>query len=1058
MKHLFAALIAGSVAVAATAQTPSMEYWQDPNVFEINRLPMSTTFTSEQQKTLSLNGEWKFNFNPTIEGRLKGFEAVGYDDSSWNNIPVPGMLELNGYGDPLYVNIGYAWKGHYKNNPPYPALEHNYVGQYRKTFTIDQSWIGKQIGLCIGSATSNVKVWVNGKEVGYSQDSKLEARFDISKYVKVGENTIALEIFRWCDGTYLEDQDFWRFTGIARGVYVYARPQKRIEDVHVIADMNGNLTVTGEYTPGITGVEYTVTDPYGNVVATFDEAVLKKYEVSQRGNVLLESAKSVSNALLWSAEEPNLYTLSVSASDRKGVCESAEIKFGFRSVEVKDAQLLVNGQPVLIKGVDRHELVPYGGYVISEEEMENDIKVMKHLNINTVRTSHYPDDPRWLALCDKWGLYVIDEGNIESHGIGYDPKSTLANVEAYKAAHLARDQRMVQRDYNHPSVIIWSLGNEAGNGTNFMECYDWIKANDPSRPVQYERAGMDRNTDIYCPMYMGVAGCIRYASNNPTKPLIQCEYAHAMGNSIGNFKEYWDAVRQYPSFQGGCIWDFQDQAIWRDVDPSTGTDHVFAFGGDWNDYDPTDNTFNCNGVIAADRSLHPHAYEVRYQYRNILTSADSTMAVNGKINVYNENFFVDLSKYRLEWTISKDGRDVLSGVVSDLNVKPQQRVEVSLGYTMRDLRGEILSNGASAFDDKDLYLNVKYVLKKADGILEAGEVVSYDQILIHEAKQSAYAPNPTKAMKVTDASSITLSGEFSYNGTTADRYASWEAVFSKKTGYLESYKVGSKQMLSEPMRPNFNRALTENDLGARFQTVMKMWRNPELKLSDISMTKVSSDMVSIKAEYAPIDNKAKIVMTYEVYADGTVKVKESLKDAGDLSKAANLFRFGMRLAMPGGFSTVDFYGKGPWENYADRNASAMVDHYTQSVNEQYHYGYVRAQESGTKTGLRYFRVVDGNNCGLEISANEKFSASALPFSIEQMDAEMQKTSPKILHSLELKAQAYENNRAAGTTNVCFEKVQMGVGGDNSWGARPMDAYLVKPHEMDFEFVIRPVKR
>jgi len=1059
MRRLLLTSLLALAAMTSIAQNKEkMEPWQDPEIIQENRMPMSATFQTAQTETISLNGTWKFKFNQTIEGRTKGFEALGYNDSSWGTIPVPGMLELNGYGDPIYVNIGYGWRDHYDTNPPYPALERNYVGQYRKTFTVDESWKGRQIGLCIGSATSNVRVWVNGKPVGYSEDSKLEARFDITPYVKVGENIIALEIFRWCDGSYLEDQDFWRFTGIARGVYVYSRPQKRIEDVHVLADMNGNLTVSAEYTPGITSVEYIVEDPFGNVVATFDEAVAKKYTVSERGNVLLKSSKSVSDVKLWSAEQPNLYTLTVSASDRKGVCESTEIKFGFRSVEIKNAQLLVNGQPVLIKGVNRHELVPYGGYVISEEEMENDIKVMKQLNINTVRTCHYPDDPRWIALCDKWGLYVIDEGNIESHGMGYDPDKTLANVESYKKAHLARDQRLVQRDYNHPCVIIWSMGNEAGNGTNFMENYDWIKAYDPSRPVQYERAGLERNTDIYCPMYMGVAGCIRYASSNPTRPLIQCEYAHAMGNSIGNFKEYWDAVRQYPSYQGGCIWDFQDQALWKDVDPSTGTDHVFAFGGDYNDYDASDNTFNCNGVIAADRSLHPHAYEVRYQYRNILTTADPEAAVEGKVTVYNENFFVDLSKYRMEWTVSADGKNVLSGVVNDLNIKPQQKVEVSLGYTMSELRAEILSDGASAFDDKDVYLNVKYILKKADGLLQAGDMISYDQILIHEAQQSAYTPNPTKAINVVDASKITLSGEFSYAGTTAERYSEWEAIFSKETGYLESYKIGSKQMLCEPLRPNFNRALTENDLGNMSSMRMKMWRNPELILTNITLESGMPDMAKVIATYSPIEGKAAITLTYEIYADGTIKVVESMKDAGDLEKCPTLFRYGMRLAMPGSFSTVDFYGKGPWENYSDRNASAMVDHYTQSVNDQYHYGYVRAQESGTKTGLRYFRVVDGNNCGLEISADEKFSASALPFSIEQMDAQMQKTNPKILHSLELKAKAFENNRSAGQTHVCFDKVQMGVGGDNSWGARPMEAYMIKAQEMDFVFVLRPVKR
>ncbi len=685
MNIIFTALAAAVLSASATG-TPA---WQDPEFISENRLPMTTTFTTDQQQTLSLDGVWQFRMLMTPEEADDSFAAVGYDDSAWGTIDVPGMWDLQGYQDPVYVNTGWSWRGHFDDNPPQVPLKDNHVGQYRRTFTMAPSWSGKQVRLRVGSATSNLAVWVNGKYVGYSEDSKLEATFDITPYVKVGENTVAFEIFRWCDGSYLEDQDFWRLNGIARGVWVFTREKKRLEDVHVTGDMDGNLSVMSEVTPGTTSVKYEVVDPDGKTVASFDTPVAKKYEESENGNAVLRTKQVVSSPALWSAESPSLYTLKVTAYDKKGITESTSIRFGFRTIEVKNAQLLVNGKPVLIKGVDRHELNPYKGYQLSREDMIRDIEIMKHLNVNAVRTSHYPNDPMWYALCDEYGIYVTDEGNIESHGMGYGER-TLAKREDYTAAHLARDQRMVKRDFNHPCVIVWSLGNEAGNGINFEKCYTWIKEYDSSRPVQFEQAIRSWNTDIYCPMYASYQRCIDYLENNPTRPLIQCEYAHAMGNSIGGFKEYWDLVRKYPNYQGGYIWDFVDQALcWPSDVAKTGSDHFFAFGGDFNDYDGSDGSFNCNGVIAADRSLHPHAYEVRYQYQNIFTKLDTTAAFDRviprgneiSVKVYNENFFIDLSRYRMEWTVEAGGTSVLSGSVDKLSVAPGETVSVGLGIS-----------------------------------------------------------------------------------------------------------------------------------------------------------------------------------------------------------------------------------------------------------------------------------------------------------------------------------------------------------------------------------------
>ena len=1028
MRNFFLSLALLAAFLPLAAQT-KMEPWQDPNVFEENRMPMRATFVTAQQQTLSLNGLWKFHFNPTIEGRLRGFEVVGYDDASWDEIPVPGLWDLNGYCDPMYLNVGYPWRGHYQNNPPYPAPEHNYVGQYRRTFTIDKSWIGKQICLNIGSATSNVRVWVNGKMVGYSEDSKLEARFDLTKYVHAGENTIALEIFRWCDGTYLEDQDFWRFSGIARGVEIYTREKERIEDVHVTGWADGRLKARVEVTKGIRLVDLEVIDANGRGVLAVDGIKVV--------NGVAEIETEVLNPALWSAEDPNLYTLTVRADTRKEAVDFTEIPFGFRTVEVVGNQLMVNGKPILIKGADRHELSPSGGYIVTEAEMIRDIRIMKELNINAVRTCHYPDDPRWLALCDKYGLYVVDEGNIESHGMGYGP-ATLAKNPLFAAAHLERDSRMVKRDFNHPSVIIWSLGNEAGAGPNFEACYDWIKAYDPSRPVQYEQAVIGRErrslryTDIYCPMYSSPDGDRAYLQN-ADKPLIQCEYAHAMGNSMGNFKEYWDLIRSEPAYQGGFIWDFMDQALrWPSDQP--GTDHIYIFGGDLNDYDPSDGSFNCNGIIAADRSLHPHAYEVRYQYRNILTTAG---AKPGVVKVYNENFFTDLSGIRLVWTLEACGEPVRTGVVEKLDVAPQATKEVDLGIGKLP-EGQVLT------------LTVRYQLKEATPLLPAGFEVAYDQLVLRD--EPALPVGTSKSVKGTvkadeTATAYTFCGTINRAGTLSTRFATWAVTIDKNLGALTSYKLDGKEMISEPMLPCFDRALVENDLGARFQNRFALWRNIQFQVASIAAKPVGNSC-QVDVAFAPIDGKGIVKVAYLVDPDGTVAVSESLEDAGGLSEAQYLFRFGMRFAMPGQYSDLDFFGLGPWENYADRHSAALLGRYRQRVEEQYHYGYPRAQESGTHTGMRWLNILDETGSGLKLFAPTPFSASALPFSLEDLDTHV--------HSLELKAKAHENERSRGTTYVHMDLAQMGVGGITSWGTWPLKEYLLPAKPYDFVFTLSPV--
>ena len=1024
------AIASALLLLALSLQARKLEPWQDPAVFEENRMPMRASFTADQDQTLSLNGIWRFHFSKSVASRLKGFEAPSYNDASWAEMPVPGMWELNGYGVPVYVNIGYAWKGLYENNPPYVPEDGNYVGQYRKVVEVPGGWKDKQVILVIGSATSNVRVWVNGKHVGYSEDSKLEARFDISKMVHPGSNVIALEIFRWCDGTYLEDQDFWRLSGLGRDVYLLAREKDRLEDVNVSADMKGLLTVKTEVTSGISSVKFSLEDD-GEVLGTFEAK-------PRKGRA--EASAHFPGVKLWSAEEPNLYTLKVEAMAKGKVAASTSLKVGFRTVEIVGNQLKVNGKAILIKGVNRHELTPYKGYVISEAEMIRDIKVMKSLNMNAVRTCHYPDDPRWLSLCDKYGLYVVAEGNIESHGMGYGEK-TLAKNPQFRAAHLIRDQRMVYRDINHPSIIVWSLGNEAGAGPNFVECKNWIQSYDSTRPVQYERAVVIDSagpysigekaydiSDIVCPMYMSPEDCYRYLENNPARPLIQCEYAHTMGNSGGNFKDYWDLVRKYPAYQGGFIWDFQDQALWNGK--------FWAFGGDYNPGGPSDGSFNCNGVVASDRSYHPHAYEIRYQYQDIWTGGTPSA-----LKVFNESFFRDLSDVMMLWDVEQDGEKILSGVVPSLEAGPQETASVDLGLP------ELPKEGT-------LTLNVRYVLKKARPLVDAGSQVAYSQIVLADRRPVMVENAAGHIGLFQTGKTAIFSGNLRVDGIASERETIWTASFDKASGALTSYTVGRKEMLSEPLVPCFNRAPVENDLGAALPYRWALWRNPSLEVASFDLSSVDGRYV-IDVEYKPVGGIVPLSVFYEVRADGSISVVQHMGAAPD---APDLFRFGMVFAMPGTYDRLDFFGLGPWENYIDRCSGALLGRYHQSVAEQYHMGYVRTQESGTHTGLRFFRVLDGAGNGLEVAAMENFSASALPYSLADLDvsapegdtwqtnANGQRGVPR--HSLELVP--------SGLTHVHVDAIQMGVGSVDSWGSVPLDKYHIHPVDREFRFVLNPV--
>ena len=785
-------------AWSAAAQT--WTEWRDPEVNAVNRLPMRSSF--EAGERLSLDGVWRFKWVRHATERPDGIWRTDYDDSAWDTMPVPGIWELNGYGDPVYVNVGYAWRGNFRNDPPHVPDTENHVGSYRRTFDVPAGWAGKQVTLSIGSATSNVYVWINGRFVGYSEDSKLAAQFDVTKYLRPGENLVALQIYRWSDGTYLEDQDFWRLSGIARSVELVARDRAHLEDVRVTTGLDADyrdavLAVETRTTPQVKSLALTLRDAAGAEVAS---GTLKPRDGAASAEL------DVAGPAKWSAEEPNLYTLEIAVSDGRRVTETVTQCVGFRSVEIRGGQLLVNGQPVLIKGADRHEMDPLKGYAVSRERMIEDIRIMKELNINAVRTCHYPNDPQWYDLCDRYGLYVVDEANVESHGMGYG-ESTLAKNPAYAKAHVERSSRMVLRDKNHPSVIVWSLGNEAGMGPNFEASYRWVKEYDASRPVQYEQAiGYKTEegspyTDIVCPMYWDYGRCREYCESNPDKPLIQCEYAHAMGNSLGGFDLYWDLVRKYPAYQGGFIWDFVDQGL-AHYEPDGRVS--FRYGGDFNDYDATDNSFNCNGIVAPDRTWHPHAREVQRQYQSVWT--EPVALEQGRVGVYNENFFRSLENCELEWQVVADGRTVRQGRVSDLDVAPQQRREYALGFSAADFpagAGEVL-------------VNVAYRLKNSEPLLDAGFAVARQQFVVREYDFGAHFGSDT----VSEGTVRVSRGE---RGTRVEGDR-WTAFFSRD-GFLSRYCTDGRELLAEgaSLRPQLRRAPTENDLGAALDRRRGVW-------------------------------------------------------------------------------------------------------------------------------------------------------------------------------------------------------------------------------------------
>ena len=1050
------AAIKSSVKTVAIQQ-PTFTEWHDLQVNEINRLPLHTMHFAydpndfpgtgaeylDKKKSmnyLSLEGTWKFNWVANADERPTDFYKTDLDDSKWNNIQMPGNWEMLGYGQPEYVNVGFAWRGHFDQQPPAVPTKDNHVGSYRREINIPSNWDGKRVIAHFGSVTSNIYLYVNGKFAGYAEDSKVAAEFDITPFLKKGKNLIAFQTFRWCDGSWCEDQDFWRLSGPARENYLYARSKDhRLLDVRVETELKNNykdgyLNITAKV-QGNTLAYFGLYDPDGKeVIVTGTDNVrngVAKYQLR------------VKNVRKWSAETPNLYTLVVSPIQNGGMYlpyEIVQVKVGFRKVEIKNKQFLVNGQPVLLKGADRHEMDPDEGYNVSEQRMIQDIMMMKRMNINAVRTSHYPNDPRWYDLCDKYGLYVVAEANQESHGFQYGDDAAAKKPEFAKQI-MERNQHNVSMFYNHPSIVTWSMGNETVMGDNFLKAYKWIKSQDKTRPVQYEQAGRGEGTDIFCPMYYPVAASEKYAKDpNSPMPLIQCEYNHTMGNSGGNLSDYWDLIRKYPILQGGFDWDFVDQALHRNiVKPMSILPYKmnneelrkieYCYGGDYNKYDPSDNNFNCNGIIGPDRQMNPHAYEVAYQYQNIW--AKMVNAETGEVSVHNENFFRDLSNYALAWSLEEDGVETQNGTIADLDVPAQQTKNFTIPYDKSKIKG------------KEVFLNIDFRLKEAEPLLTAGQVMAYAQL-----------PVVTKQACSGDCSKMLAQGHGKKKMKLAAKKNNVVAVttpnltfkIDRSTGLISEYAYNGKSLLGEggTLKPNFWRAPTDNDMGAGLQKKFKAWKNPQMNLKNIDVKKdKKTNSVTILTSFDMPEVQGQMDITYVVFANtGAVKVTEDFK-ATEGAKVSDMFRFGMLMQMPYTMEKSNYYGRGPIENYSDRKDCMRIGVYTDDADNQY-FPYIRPQESGTKSDIRWWKQTDATGLGLQVKSCTPFYASAIHFDTEELDDGDEKEQR---HSFDLKKSKF--------TNLFLDSAHMGVGGENSWGAWPLEKYRVHYGNKTFTFTLIP---
>jgi beta-galactosidase len=1010
------------------AQTPE---WENPEIFGINKEPARATalpYSNETQAIAdiyihspyyqSLDGTWKFNWHKKPADKPVGFYKAGYDVSKWDNIQVPGNWELQGYGVPIYTNIIYP----HPKNPPYIDHNDNPVGCYLRDFNISKDWDGRRVFLHFESGLAAMYIWVNGEYVGYSEVTKSPSEFDITPYIKQGKNTLAIEGYRWSDGSYLEDQDFWRLSGFDRSIYLYSTDQIRILDFFAKGDLD-NAYKNGLFSLDLTLKNYQKNQEKVQAEIKLLDAVGK--QVFQKKNALtLPSeketvttyAQKVASPNLWSNETPYLYTLLITLKDEKGnTIEATSTKIGFRKVEIKNAQLLVNGKAILVRGVNLHEHNPYTGHVQNEQTMRKDIALMKQHNVNAVRTSHYPQSTLWYKLCDEYGLFLVDEANLESHGLGYG-KENVSNFPEWAAAHKNRVVRMMERDKNHASIIIWSMGNECSNGTVFPEIYKWLKERDPSRPVQFEQAGEAANTDIVCPMYPSIENMKRYASRTDvTRPYIMCEYGHAMGNSTGNFQEYFDIISTSPQMQGGFIWEWLEHGIAATDDSGR---KYWAYGGDIGGYQYThDQNFCADGLVTPDRQPHPGMNEVRKVYQDILFHAKDVG--KGIITIENRFLYKDLKDYNFKWEVIRNGEKVADGNFNESQAAGTKKdVTISLPSLAKDVATEY-------------FLNIYAYTKNATEMIPANHEVAREQFAFphndYFAKNQSSTTGSVEIVREDDRTIVLKAGEVTVS-------------FSKRSGSLDGYEYNNKRLLASGPQPDFWRAPTDNDFGNNLPRLANVWKlaGQNKSLDNFTMDKKGNEVV-LTANYTLNDVSSPYTVRYTVSGSGSVKVNVAWK-AGKKG-LPELPRFGTQLRLSPEFETFTYYGRGPWENYSDRNMSSFIGLYHSTVSEQ-RFDYVRPQENGNKTDVRWLTLTNNEGLGIKITGAQPLSVKAAHNTAEDLDFG---TSKKNSHPSDV------TPRKDIYLNVDY--LQRGLAGDDSWGRLPHEPYRLLGDTYQYEYEI-----
>jgi beta-galactosidase len=1013
------------LALFAKAQLFNQTEWENPTIIDIGKekphshfIPLGNKEETDERLSLvkKLNGNWKFNYTDKPADRPMDFYKPAFDDAAWKSIVVPSNWELQGFGIPIYTNINYP----FPKNPPFIDHSYNPVGSYRTAFDVPANFTDKEVILHFASVTGCMYVWVNGEQVGMSKASKTPAEFNITRYLRPGNNTLAVQVFRWHDGSYLEDQDFWRISGIERDVLLIARPAVHVKDIQIKATLdnaytNGTLAVSaqlGNTKGGNTGVIIGLADATGKII-------FEKTMVAQNNTV--KFAQTIPKVSQWNAEKPYLYQISLSVlDDKKNVMELIKQKIGFKKVEIVNGSLLVNGKRILVKGVNRHEHDEVNGHVPNKQLMVQDIVLMKQYNINTVRASHYPNDPLWYQLCDEYGLYVVDEANIESHGMGacwqgwFDTARHVAYRPEWEAAHFDRIKRMYERDKNFTSVILWSLGNECGNGKVFKDAYQWLKQTDPSRPIMFEQAGEEANTDIVAPMYPRMKDMNKYASDLTQKrPYIMCEYSHAMGNSSGNFKEYWDVIRSSKNMQGGCIWDWVDQGILTKDEVGR---PYWGYGGDFGSQHFTnDENFCANGLVAANRVPHPGLYEVKKVYQNIWFEAADLK--KGLFTVTNEFNFTNLQAFSFKAILSKNG--VVVNEIPFLLKTPagaQETITVPYPFTQANAGEEYTV---------ELYAYTK----TATAAIPANHQVSREQFML---SSNYFSP----VHKATAKLAITESkGNIDFS--------SGEVVgsFNMVTGNWNYYTRKGKWLINRLPQPYFWRAPTDNDFGNYAQGKLGVWRTAHInkKTTRVQMLNRTQDSLVIAVDYLLTDIAVPYTIRYTVHPDGSVSVQATI----DMGKTdlPELPRFGMRMELPKEYQSLAYYGRGPHENYADRNTGAFIGMYKSTAREQYT-AYIRPQENGYKTDARWVELTNDKGTGVRIMGMQSFCFSALHHYTEEFDEGLTK---KNRHISDLVERNY--------TVLHIDLQQRGVGGDDSWGALPHDAYRLLGKQYSYGYTI-----